>query len=245
MLFFDGCFIFSINNKSSAASNDVDKSEVKMNESINNLENSQIEDAIEINVLTTDYIQKMIKEVNTDHENAKIWANEIAETNNKLNADRLITELMLELKRNLCVVANHLQDEDVKSILKEIEYEPSFTKREELKIVLLGRLDAPHNAIGNVKLFAELYNIGLLDYEEMIKIMNNFLESESINHATIECFCEFMARVGSKMDSEHHRHFIYFVQKLKRISANGALNINNRTRFMIENCLNNNFYQNF
>lgn len=236
---------FSINNKNSASTNDVDKSEVKMNESLDNVENSQIENAIERNVVTIDYIQKMIKEVNSDHENAKIWANEIAKTNNKPNADRLITELMLELKRNLCVVANYLEDEDVKSILKEIEFESSFKKREELKNVLLGRLDAPHDAIGNVKLFAELYNIGLLDYEEMIKIMNNFLESESINHVTIECFCEFMARVGSKMDSEYHCHFVYFVQKLKRISTNGALKINNRTRCMIENCLNNNFYQNF
>lgn len=96
---------------------------------------------------------------------------------------------------------------------------------------------------GNVKLLGELYNIGLLEYEEMIKIMNNFLESESINNITIECFCEFMFTVGSKMDNEYHSHFVYFAQKLKLISKNGALKINNHIRYMIENSLNDSFYQ--
>lgn len=231
--------------KNSAATYDKDESEVKMNESLDNLENSQNEEALERNVWSSESIQQLIEEVNTDHQNIIKWASEIAKTTNKSNSDRLITELLLELKRNLSIVANLIKDEDVASLIEEIARESSFKKREELKNILLKRLDAPHHAIGNVKLFAELYNIELLDHEEMIKIMNIFLEPESINHATIECFCEFMCRVGSKMDNDYHCQFVYFVTKLKQISTNGALKINNRIRCIVENCLYKNFYQNY
>lgn len=227
-----------------AATYDKNESDVKMNESLDNLENSQNEEALEQNIWSSESIQQLIEEVNTDHQNVIKWAKEIAKTTNKSNSDRLITELLLELKRNLSIVANLMKNEDVASLLVEIAREGSFKKREELKYILLKRLDAPHNAIGNVKLFAELYNIELLDYEEMIKIMNIFLEPESINHATIECFCEFMCRVGCKMDNEYHCQFVYYVAKLKHISTNGALGINNRIRCIVENCLNRNFYQN-
>ncbi|CAO1407942.1 unnamed protein product [Diamesa serratosioi] len=180
------------------------------------------------NIKTSALIQQIIKDVNTDHENAKKWSSKIAITTNGPISDQLIAELMIELKRNLSIVTNRLENEDIICIIKEIGHEDYFDKREELKNVLIARLDAPHNAIGNVKLFAELYNIGLLDYEEMIKIMNSFLESESINPVTIECFCEFMSTVGSKMDHEYHSHFVYFAQKIESISKNGALKMDNR-----------------
>lgn len=34
------------------------------------------------NTMTSEFIQNLIKEVNTDHENAKKWASEIASTTN-------------------------------------------------------------------------------------------------------------------------------------------------------------------
>lgn len=220
-------------SENSLASNDTD-------ESLDNLENSQHEEANEQNIWTSESIQQLIQEVYTDHENAIKCASKIAEDTSKSNSDRLITELLLELERNLSIVADH----DVTRLLDEIALEASFKKREELQNVLLERLDAPHNAICNVKLFSELYNIELLDHDQMIEIMNNFLDSESINNVIIECFCEFLSRVGSKMNDEYHFQFVDYFAKLERISTNSEIRIDNRVRCIVENCINDKFYQN-
>lgn len=218
-------------SKKSVAANDKD-------ESLDNLKNSQREEeAIEKNIWTSDFIQQLFQEVYTDHENGIKTTIEIAKDIKKSNSDLLITKLLDELKRNLAFVADCLKDEDVTSFLNKIELEGSFKKRKNLKNDLLDRLDAPHNALGIVKLFAELYNIGLLDYDEMIQSMNSFLDSGRINHVIIECFCEFLTRVKTKMNIEYPCQFVKYVVKLELISSNGAIQINDRIRCIVEDCI--------
>lgn len=178
----------------------------------------------------------IIKAILSDPSSASKYVQEITQINDKSRIHLLIVEFAEELDKCFRTVSLYTGKDELLELIYNIQYEKDLQKRNELKVILDSRLDAPKNAIIIVKFIGELLNSNLFDIEGPLEMIECLLDYENINEYTAVCLCEFLLTVGPTLMGKEQGFEVYqkYSKKLVGISKNQAFNMPLHVKELIE-----------